>query len=171
MPSSIHALGVLASALVVQSTTAQAQIRCALASPPDSSAFASAFVAEVLDTRRDWQSGTVGSSSYRLPLVQVSLRVLYGWRRTPLVDEENQGSGTLTLRMWPENDPQVSAAERVLVYMRPLLLQERRARDSTYLRLIDTGGLEILPCGLKLITDAVADLKVLGQPDWHAVVR
>jgi len=141
----------------------------------DSGTVASAFVAQLGD-RRPYQEviGGIGKTEDRWPMVELTLRPLYGWRERPSMFPDAHASHQVRINLRPQDDPGFPIGTQVLVLMKRVYLAAIRVGDSVRggepIRK-GSGMLVLASCGLRTLDSVKATLRALGDPQWRSSNR
>ncbi len=141
----------------------------------DSGTVASAFVAQLGD-RRPYQEviGGIGKTEDRWPMVELTLRPLYGWRERPSMFPDPHASHQVRINVRPQEDPGFPIGTQVLVLMKRAYLEAIRVGDSVRgaqpIRR-GSGMLVLASCGLRTLDSVKATLRALGDPQWRSSNR
>ncbi len=141
----------------------------------DSGIVASAFVAQLVQ-RRPYEEviGGMGLAEARWPMVELTLRPLYGWKERPSISPNALASHQLRINVRPQEDPGFAIGTQVLVIMKRVYLTAIRVGDSVrgaQPTRRGSGMLVLASCGLRALDSVKATLRALGDPQWRGSSR
>ena len=167
LPLSIGALIGAAVAL----GPAKVEGQCLRLTSADTTPMASVFVAELLERHPYTESvGGIGPSPVEWPMVELSLRVLYGWNERPRILPHDPDSDTLSIRIRPEEDPGLPIGTQIVAFMTRVYMEEvilNPPQPPTPPRRVGPGMLVPAARGLCALDGARAELRTLGSPHWR----
>lgn len=144
--------------------------QCPRPTSSDTTPMASVFVAELLHRRLYTEFIYIGSPPAERPMVELTLRVLYGWNERPRILPDDNASDTLRIRIQPEQDLGLPAGARVVAFMKRVYLTEiiLSPPDTPTARTrVGSGMLVLAANGLCAPDSARAELNRLGTPQWR----
>jgi hypothetical protein len=160
-------IGVITAATGISSVGAQGQC---LRLSSDSTPIASIFVAELLQRRPYKESISFGQSQSQWPMVELALKVSYGWKERPRIVPSDPDSDTLRIRIRPDQDPELPVGALLVAFMTRVYMQEiilRPPDPPTPPRPVGLGWLVPAAGGLCALEGVRAELASLGTPHWQ----